>query len=911
MNSLEFKFNSFKWKSIQINNSEVLNKNAFIYQKDKIINKLNKIGVADQLENCETNNLIMRNENKKEELNIKLQVNNNMKTPLIDKNDMEEDAGINVENKDLTQQKNAVLIEFDYKNANLSGEGIIKDKIIQEIIEEEKGNHEEKFNISENKNTNKHIRNKEHNYTVYKNNLDFVRKITFEDIKNEHLNDDVRNLNENENLKDLLKEKYILISIFCEFQANKTYVDYLLFLLVSITNIIIIIKHGGTKGLENVILFIVSIVMLLFYLVFTCNLYTKFDEIIFNNKNNNAIKFFFMSKYNMFSINYFKDLKRIDEGYERYSSLSNSNKTISNRSLSNENECRFEKLNSNMYRNRLNKLTISDEKFINNHLTLNLFFKILKCFFEGNEKYYLKQEYSISTHPDFNIIKEERKSFINNSMKNNNANGSGFNRNSNLKVINGNRDLISVFQNISESSANSFHNIKKKLNFSFKKFFNKIEDFEIRNFIEKKQRNDVLANTVADENFIMNNNIAEIEFKIEYLFSEFTHDLLTFFDVRIKDILEALDPIKNKNVCKILAEKKKNEANYNCFFTHDNFLYFEIYDTYSDYFKNLNNFIEKYSLYMRENILNWNHTYIPLILGIFKINFMNFEKIIVLYRHPCAFSIFKDFKYWINIALTDNNENVTISTTSQTQIIDVKLIEVIDNISFHPSDFDEFYEILRRDMEFLKRIEFNPEYSFNIFVLNDFKNFLNDSESSNNTISENNLNIFAQKYNANRNSLQNNRISVKSLYRNVNGLFNINSNLIWKNLNANSDANTNMNFNQDLKDDSKSMNNFHNKDILNEILSKLDKSELIKDENTKNNYAYKKLFGSETISSLERINDYINLYDRYTIKFYFSNILSIPKPYSSEENKVNEEIIRGKYLVYFYLILIRIHKDKK
>jgi hypothetical protein len=564
-----------------------------------------------------------------------------------------------------------------------------------------------------------------------------------------------------------------------------------------------------------------------------------------------------------------------------------------------------------MYINRLNKITISDEKFINNHLIFNLFFKILKSYFELNEKYFLKQEYLIRTDVNINNIKEERKSFINNLSKNN-ANGNSTNRNSNLnsnyKTTNGNKDIISVLQSISESSDKTFGKIKKILNFSFKKFLNKIEDFDIRNFIEKKLRNDVLANSIADENFIINNNIGDIDFKIEYLFSEYTLELLAFFDVNIKDILEALDPIKNKNICKILVDKKKNEANYNCFFSHDNFLYFEIHDTNSDYFKNLKNFIEKYSLFIRENIISWNHTYIPFILGIFKINFMNFEKIIVLYRHPCAFSIFKDFKYWINIALMDNNENVTISTTSQTQIIDVKLIEVVDNISFHPNDFDEFYDILIRDLEFLKSFDFYPNYSFNIFVLNDFKKFLNESHSSNLEKSENNVDIFDQ--NNNRNSEQINRISVSSLYKNVNCFYNMNSNLIEKTpLKDNSDDCSNLNVNNnDNKEDSKSVYNLNHKNILNEILSKLDKSELIRDENKKNNYGYKKLYGSETICPLDRINDYFNLYDRYTIKFYFSNILPFPKIQHLEgnENDINRGKIYLKKLIFFLIFFLKL-----
>jgi len=927
MNSLDIKNIGFESKNIQNTYSNSLDKNFFIRQKEKILNVLNKIRDDDK----ETNNedkfhdkfykseskqvIIKTKENIEKDFKIDIK-DNDIKKPLLEKDTFFKNFKNNKTcfDNNITIKEKAKIMEFDYNNNNN-----LTDKIYNNIdLDKTDKIDGEKQNLEKSKKENQdgeiNIKNnKLGKNSFFKSNLNFIKKITFEDVNQEYFNENIKKLRENENLNEILKEKYILILIFCEFQAIKLYIDYLIFLLISFVNILIFLNKGEIIQLNNIIIFSISLIIFLSWLIFSCNILINFDQIIFNNTNNNVIKFFFFAKYQIFSINYFKDIKIIDKGYERYSSLSNSDNTISvNSNKSNFNdELNFEKPKPINYRTYLTKLVISDEKFFNNDLIFSLYFKLLRAFFQKNEKFFIEQENFIDLQINFNN-KETRKSYVlNNITKNNhmdNINGNGNGKLNNINFSNGNKDILSVINNISESSANSQKKIKKKISFSFKKFLNKIEDFEIRNFIEKKLRNDILANTTADENFIINNNISNIEFNVEFLFSEYTLELLAYFDIKIKDILESLDQVKNKYICKILSEKIKNESDYNCFYTYDNFLYYEIYDTNTDYLSNLKNFTEKYSYYIKENILNWNQSYLPFIVGIFKINFMNFEKILILYRHPCAFSIFKDFKYWINIALTDKNENVTVSTTKQNQIIDVKLIEVIDNISFHPNDYDEFYNILIRDLEFLNKLNYSPNYVFNLFFLNDFKKFLNDT-ASNIELSDNNLDLNNNLYNnSNRKSI-NNRISVKSLFKNVNSIYNINSNFNYKNpvnVNSNFDENMKNNNNIDLniKEEDKSVDNHYHKNILNEILSKLDKSDLIREDIKKGNYTYKKLYGSETVCSLDRLNDYYNLHDKYTLKFYFSKILPFAKKDINDQDQNNLRKGKKFYLIFFVIKLI-------
>ena len=76
----------------------------------------------------------------------------------------------------------------------------------------------------------------------------------------------------------------------------------------------------------------------------------------------------------------------------------------------------------------------------------------------------------------------------------------------------------------------------------------------------------------------------------------------------------------------------------------------------------------------------------------------------------------------------------------------------------------------------------------------------------------------------------------------------------------------------------------------------MDKSELVRDDNKKN-IMYRKNFGSETICTLDRINDYFNTYDKYTIKFYFSNILPLEKNTFMEDDIISKEKEEKKLLI--------------
>lgn len=916
-----------KSENLNIENNMVANNlviHEIIYDSNK-----NKCNINPK------NDIILENANINQEINS---VNSNIQTGykhLQNKNELDLDNNINDKNNNLSKMKN-INLSFNNKNGHY-------------ITEKKK-------------------------FDIYNDNLNFIKKITFEDLKYMP-RDEENNIYDGPNLKKMLKEKYFLISIFCEFQLNKIYADFLIYLLTAFINIVVLIFGNEHDEIyKNYYISVFCFLSFFLYLFLSCNLYAKFDEIIFNNKNDKFIKIFFFTYYEMFSINFFRNVKRIAEGYERYSSLTNSRESPSRSSnfcFDQINKVKKDEIlepnNSNMFATYISKYTMSDEKFINNHLVLNLFFKILKAFYQRNEKYFIKQEKVINLL-HLNTVSQERKSCITNNQNQNGKVSKNINNTNNANHVNGSKDIVSILNYISESSIETFELIKKKLSLSFKRFLNKVEDFEIRNLIDKKLRNDVLANTTADENFIINNNISDIDFKIDFLFSEYTLELSAFFDIKIKDILEAFDQIKNKVICKIAAEKKKNDGGYNCFSTHDNFLYFEIYDACNDYYSNLKLFMENYYSYMRENIINWNHTYIPLIIGIFKISFMNFDKVIILYRHPCAFSIFKDFKYWINIGLNDITENVTISTT-QNQIVDIKLIEVMDNISFHPNDYEEFYDILIRDLDFLKKTNFNPSYCFNIFVLNDFKKFLNDSaselgdiailENKNINLNQNINNKIINNVNdpfgaANKQSfIKNSRVSVKSQGKN-NSDKNLNNNLIAK---TSINANTNLNFNSHKNYSSKSIcntlnknkftlneqittkansksniNNFVNianddenhhlnkntninleddkssntKNVLYEILSRLDKSELVRDESKRStNFLYRKQYGSETVCSLDRINDYFNSYNRYTIKFYFSNILQSDKMSNAFNPSDEFNNIPGKNCIFNYGIFLQ------
>lgn len=341
-------------------------------------------------------------------------------------------------------------------------------------------------------------------------------------------------------------------------------------------------------------------------------------------------------------------------------------------------------------------------------------------------------------------------------------------------------------------------------------------------FQKDKEKNlPMKENKNENDNKFNKSYMNSIDISIESLFSETILELIPTYSIKIRDILDSLDPKKNEKNCKILFEKKFMDKDYNHFFTLDTFLHYEIYDN-KNILPNLKNFMENYHNFINENFKNWKATFIPLIVGIYNIKFLKFDKVVVLYRHPLAFSPFLLFKYWINVALTDESEKISIST-NYAEVIDLKEIEIKDNIKLHKEDYREVCEIIKNDFNFLKSLNFNSSYMINVFILNEVQQFLTHSKNNS---------IYSQSVNLNISQVKNNDVMNSS---------------------------TNRDSKKSQQDDK----------ILN-----LRQTEQFRELTIKQAERTRKEHGSDVLSILDKLLTNYLVNSRYVIKIYFSDLFS-------------------------------------
>ena len=464
----------------------------------------------------------------------------------------------------------------------------------------------------------------------------------------------------------------------------------------------------------------------------------------------------------------------------------------------------------------LEKIIYESEK---EYLPCNFFiiYKLLFLFYKSNLNVYRKVE---------KLIEEEGIPFQKSIKKEN--------------EINLLRERVSRLSRISIDNREKIIPFKK---FELKQLMNSIDDKIIKEdfikfIINDNNKKDKESNNSKNEynenrnrsiNSITKINYDEYEFLIESLLTEILFELYPFYQISINDILNSLEIGYNKELLNLFFENKMKDNNFNVYYTKDSFLSFEIYDNTSIQYSQLKNFILNYKTYLIDKISNFNYSFLPLILGIFNIKYVNYNKIIILYRNPLAFTPFINFNYWINFTFNDGNEIKNISTTN-TDILDINEIEVKNNIILNDDDYNNTVNILKNDMKFLRTQNLELNFNLNLIVVNDVK--------------KNNNNI----------SLDSSALS----FENENN----------KNGNFNQDNNNNVNLNNDFDKILRETNLFR-ESILNNV-KKL-----------------KKYFGSDVVSLLEKL--YINnvVDNQYIFKIYFTEIFKKKNRIISKDNEFN------------------------
>ena len=207
------------------------------------------------------------------------------------------------------------------------------------------------------------------------------------------------------------------------------------------------------------------------------------------------------------------------------------------------------------------------------------------------------------------------------------------------------------------------------------------------------------------------------EFKIESLINNIFLDLFPYYEIDIRDILISLDTSNNMYLFETFFRKKSDDNNFNSYYTYDSFLSFEIYDNNFLSYEEIKSFMTKYKKYLLDKISNLGFTFLPIILGIFNINYLSYNKIVILYRNPLAFTPNSSFRYWLKYIYSQDSEKSENSSNND-NIVNINELEIMNNIKISKEDYSHINTILNEDLTFLSQMKFKLDFKINLFILN-------------------------------------------------------------------------------------------------------------------------------------------------------------------------------------------------
>ena len=274
------------------------------------------------------------------------------------------------------------------------------------------------------------------------------------------------------------------------------------------------------------------------------------------------------------------------------------------------------------------------------------------------------------------------------------------------------------------------------------------DTFIIKNNNHNKSDSNINKKTLLENDSYhinINYNSSSYKFKIESLMNFVLLDLFPFYEIDIKDILNSLSIDNNMHLFEIFFWKKYEDKNFNSYYTYDSFLNFEIYDNNFLSYEQLKTFMTNYKKYFLDKISNFGYTYLPLILGIFNITYLSYNKVIILYRNPLAFTPNISFHYWLKFIFSDDSEKLETSTNNNSNnnnnIVDINEVEVKNNIKLNKDDYLDTIKILDEDLTFLNQVNYNLDFKLNLFILNNINKTDIEDDIINNQEQKNKNNI--------------------------------------------------------------------------------------------------------------------------------------------------------------------------
>ena len=368
---------------------------------------------------------------------------------------------------------------------------------------------------------------------------------------------------------------------------------------------------------------------------------------------------------------------------------------------------------------------INEKDFIlNNEENYFILCKLIYLYFEQNQNFY----------------KENEKGFEDNNLEK-------------KKLEINNEEYLINIEKINQLSKINQKELRNVLKINSEILFQSIE--------EKEYKNKFKINNKIKEEFFLNEK--DNLFHIESYFTEELFLIFPFYQITIKDILNSLNPLFNIKIFQNLINKKETNKKLNDeynllkyhsknFFTYNSFLFFETYENDEINISNMKQFILNYNNYLMEIIKNMEYTFLPLIIGIFEIKILNKTTTVILYRNPLLYTQFTKFKRWISFFITETPEKIFDSINQG--LLNLKEIEINDNILLNQFDYNELEKNLNRDMNFIKNL------SFDIFPIINL--FFGEEENDNNEMSGN-FNLDEDSKNKSFNQILNNELSTSSI----------------------------------------------------------------------------------------------------------------------------------------------------
>ena len=472
-----------------------------------------------------------------------------------------------------------------------------------------------------------------------------------------------------------------------------------------------------------------SFFCLLLYAIFSGAMYLYVDGSLKNSHITKLVKkAFFLKKFNFnfgereraklfeeFDFDYSEDESRIFQEL---------NMTILEQDKPEEEQPKIDLVNIKEEReSRKTRRTTFKELFgdnfeINSCCNYFIIYKLLYQYFYSNRNIYLENQRKMEDEA------APFKMFLGGGKDNM---GSSFNLNFRTST---HKDILDNIQRISRISKLAERKISSSFKIGFNTLFLSLEEKEYRDEFKKKYN-------LAD--------CSTIEFTIESLFNDILFELFPFYQINIKDLLTSIDPSANKKLFQdFLKDNSGDQAAFlsssNGFYTYDSFLFFESYDSKSFSFDQLKSFLKHYHDYLLDVIKNVSYTFIPLIIGVYNVEVLGLNRLVILYRHPLSFAPCAKFNHWINFAVTEAPEKIKVSANN-TDIIDINEIEIKNNIKLHSDEYEEVKKILQNDLDFIvNKMNFGTYPIGNLFVGNEITNtnsFINESSDNNNITNEN------------------------------------------------------------------------------------------------------------------------------------------------------------------------------